>query len=183
MHLAYYKHDTTFMTNLKHDPKTIWLYAKNMDKDKTNMDMLIQTSKKNKVHVARLDCHFETNWISRSSHQEPTACINHFDARTYNSHPDICVGARVAISDVNILPEIELYNGAIGTVVKIVYQDRPEGPNNKVHNHVPYYVVINFPNLKLPAGIPPWDELHQTVSFTLSLLTYPHMGFFSKPEK
>jgi hypothetical protein len=59
----------------------MWLYAKNMDKDKTNMDMLIQTSKKNKVPLARLDCHFETNWISRSSHKEPTACINHFDAR------------------------------------------------------------------------------------------------------
>ncbi len=46
LHLAYYKHDTTFMTNLKYDPKTMWLYTKNMDKDKTNMDMLIQTSKK-----------------------------------------------------------------------------------------------------------------------------------------
>ncbi len=28
LHLAYYKHDTTFMTNLKQDPKTMWLYAK-----------------------------------------------------------------------------------------------------------------------------------------------------------
>jgi hypothetical protein len=26
LHLAHYKHDTTFMTNLKHDPKTMWLY-------------------------------------------------------------------------------------------------------------------------------------------------------------
>jgi hypothetical protein len=66
------------MTNLKHEPKTMRLYAKNMDKDKTNMDMLIQTSKNNKVSVARLDCHFETNQIARSSHQEPTACINPF---------------------------------------------------------------------------------------------------------
>jgi hypothetical protein len=156
----------------------MWLYAKNMDKDKTNMDMLIQTSKKNKVPVARLDCHFETNWISRSSHQEPTACINHFDARTYNSHTDICVGARVAISNVNILPEIGLYNGAIGTVVKIVYQDRPEGPNDKEHNHLPDYVVVNFPNLKLPAGILPWDKLHKTMSVAHSLLTYPHLEFF-----
>ena len=109
------------MTNLKNDQKAMWLYAKNMDKDKTNMDMLIQTSKENKMPVARLDCHFETNQISISSQQEPTACINHFDARTYNSHTYICVGARVAISNVNILSEKELYNGAIGTVVKIVY--------------------------------------------------------------
>jgi hypothetical protein len=49
LHLAYYEHNTTIMTYLKHDPKTMWLYAKNMDKDKTNMDMLFQTSKMNKV--------------------------------------------------------------------------------------------------------------------------------------
>jgi hypothetical protein len=155
---------------------------KNMDKDKTNMDMLIQIPTKNKVPVARLDCHFETNQISRSSPQEPTACINHFDARTYNSHTDICVSARVAISNVNILPEKGLYNGAIGTVVKIVYQDRPEGPNNKEHNHLPDYMVVNFLNLKLPAGIPPWDKLQKTVSFTLSLHTYPHKGFLPKQK-
>jgi hypothetical protein len=86
LHLAYYKHDTTFMTNLKHDPKTMWLYAKNMDKDKTNMDMLIQTSKENKMPVSRFDCHFETKWISRSSQQECTACINHFDGP--KGHPN-----------------------------------------------------------------------------------------------
>ena len=58
LHLAYYEHDTAFMTNLKQDPKTMWLYAKNADKDKTNMDMLIHTSKNKNVPVARLDCHF-----------------------------------------------------------------------------------------------------------------------------
>jgi hypothetical protein len=57
----------------------MWLYAEIMDKDKTNMDMLIQTSNE-KMPVARFDCHFKTNWISRSSQQERTACINHFDA-------------------------------------------------------------------------------------------------------
>jgi hypothetical protein len=61
LHLAYYKHNTTFMTNLKHDPKPMWLYAKNMDEDKTNMNMLIQKWKKNRVHVASLYCHFEKN--------------------------------------------------------------------------------------------------------------------------
>jgi hypothetical protein len=153
-----------------------------MDKDKINMDMLIQTSKKNKVPVARLDCHFETNRIARTSHQQPTACINHFDARTYVSHTDICVGARVAILNVNILPEIGLYVRAIGTVVKIVYQDRPEGPNDKEHNHLPDSMVVNFPNLKLPAGILPWDKLHKTVSFAHSLLTYPRLGIFPQQK-
>ena len=49
----------------------------------------------------------------------------------YDKSTDICVGARVAISNVNILPEVGLYNGAIGTVVEIVYNNRPEGPNDK----------------------------------------------------
>ncbi len=73
-----YKHNKTFMTNLKHDPKTIWLYAKNMDKDKTNMDMLIQTSKMNKVPVARNSCHYETNRAPRSDHQQQTVWESHF---------------------------------------------------------------------------------------------------------
>jgi hypothetical protein len=64
---------------------------------------------------------------------------------------------------VNYLPEIGLYNGAIGTAVEIVYQDKPEGPNDKEHNHLPDYVVVDIPNLKLPPGIPPWDKLHKTV--------------------
>ncbi len=41
----------------------------------------------------------------------------------YLKHTDICVGARVAISTVNFLPEVGLYNGVIGNVVEIVYQD------------------------------------------------------------
>ncbi len=43
-------------------------------------------------------------------------------------------------------------NGAIGTVVKIVYNNRPEGPNDKEHYHMPDNVVVDFPNLKLPDG-------------------------------
>jgi hypothetical protein len=152
------------MTNQKQDQKTMWMYAKNTDKDKTNMDMLIHTSKNNKVPVARLDCCFRKNW--QSGQQEQTTCKNHFDARSYDSHTDICIGARFAISNVNILPEVGLYNGAIGAVIEIIYQGKPVGPNDKEHNHLPGYVVADFPNLKLPTGIPPWDELHKTVSST-----------------
>jgi hypothetical protein len=51
-------------------------------------------------------------------------------------HTDICVVAKVAVSNVNIMPEIGLYNGAIGTVVDIVYRNRLEGPNDKEHSHL-----------------------------------------------
>jgi len=170
LHLVYYEHDKEFMTNLKHNSKTMWLYAKNADKDKTNMDMLIQTSRVNDVPVARLDCHYETNRVPKSDHQQPTVCTSHFDIRSYDRTTDICVGAKVAISNVNILPEVGLHNGAIGTVVEIVYNNRPEGPLDKEHYHLPDYVVVDFPNLRLPPGIPPWDQNHKTVSLKLTPL-------------
>jgi hypothetical protein len=62
------------------------------------------------------------------------------------------------------MPEIGLYNGAIGTVLEIVYQNMPEGPNDKEHNHLPDFVVVDFSNFKLPTGIPPWDKLNKMVS-------------------
>jgi hypothetical protein len=76
----------------------------------------------------------------------------------------------VAISNVNILPEIGLFNGAISTVVEIVYNNRPVGPNDKEHCHLPDYVVVDFPNLKLLADVPPWDEYHKTMSLKISSL-------------
>jgi hypothetical protein len=107
-----------------------------------------------------------------------------FDKRTYDKNTDICVGARVAISNVNVLPEIGLHNGAKGTDVEIVYNNRPEGPNDKEHYHLPDYVVVNFPNLKLPAGIPPWDQYHKMVSLRLSLLlTLTPYGIFPNAKK
>ena len=74
----------------------------------------------------------------------------------------------MAISNVNILPEIGLYNGAIGTVVEIVYENRPEGLNDKEHNNLPDYVVVDYPDLKLPPDIQPWDQYHKMVSVTRS---------------
>ena len=34
LHLAYYEHDTEFIKYLKENHKSMWLYAKNIDKDK-----------------------------------------------------------------------------------------------------------------------------------------------------
>ncbi len=48
----------------------MWIYAKNMDKDKTNMDMSIHTSKNNKVPIARLDYCFGTNRQSASRNEQ-----------------------------------------------------------------------------------------------------------------
>ncbi len=62
------------------------------------------------------------------------------------------------------MPEMGLYNGAMGTVVGIVYQNRPEQPNDKEHKHLPNYVEVDFSKFKLTMGIPPWDELNKMVS-------------------
>ena len=170
LHLTYYEQDETFMTNLKQNCKTMWLYARNEDKDNTNLDMLIQTSKNNKMPVARLACHYETNRTPTAEHQQPTVWVSHFDKRAFDTETNICVGARVALSNVNILPEIGLYNGAMGTVIEIVYKHKPVGPNDKEHYHLPDYVVVDFPNLKLPPDIPPWDTNHKTVSLITFIL-------------
>ncbi len=114
--------------------------------------------------AARLDCTYDTKRFSGD--KERTVCYSHFDQNSCDKYTDICVGAKVAISNVNFLPEIGLYNGAIGDVIDIVYNDRPVGPNNKQHYHIPNYVVVDFPNLRLPTNIAPWDELHKTVSIT-----------------
>jgi hypothetical protein len=87
-------------------------------------------------------------------------CYIHFDRNSYDQRTDICVGARVAISNVNFLPEIGLYNGAIGNVIEIIYNDRPVGPNNKQHYHLAKYVMVNFPNLRLP------QVLHHGMNYT-----------------
>ncbi len=97
------------------------------------------------VPVARLDCTYDTKRLSGD--KEQTVCYSCFDQNSYDKHTDICVGAKVAISNVNFLPEIELYNGAISDIIEIVYNDRPVGPNNKQHYHLSNYVVVNFSNL------------------------------------
>lgn len=83
--------------------------------------------------VARLACHYETNRAPTAEHQQPTVWVSHFDKRAFDAETNICVGARVALSNVNILAEIGLYNGAMGTVIEIVYKNRPVGPNDKEH--------------------------------------------------
>ena len=96
------------MTNLKQDPKTMWLYARNEDKDSINLDMLIPTSKNNNKTVARLACNYETNCAPTAEHQQTTVWVSHFDKRSFDTETNICIGARVAVSYVNILPEIGL---------------------------------------------------------------------------
>ena len=159
LHISYYDDDfTDFLA--KNNRIVMWLCATNAAKE-LNEKMFIHTSKHNNTPMVRLVCTYVTKRLKNENDQS-CACMSHFDRTKYLKHTDICVGARVAISTVNFLPEVGLYNGAIGNVVEIVYQDRPVGPNKKQHYHLPDYIVIGISHLKLASNIA--DNLHKTVS-------------------
>ena len=170
LHLAYYESDQKFMDFIENHNKTIYLYTNNADKNKKNNERLIEVSKRQNVPVARLDCWFDTNKLQNG--KERRAKISHFDPDSYVKHTDICVGSKVSIKTVNFLPEVGLYNGAIGTVIEIVYNNNPIGPNDKQHDHLPDYVVVDFPHLNLPEHIRPWDLNHPTAVSTMLLVRF-----------
>jgi hypothetical protein len=107
LHLICYDED--FKNYLKNKDKTMWLFAENADKDVKNQEMLVHTSKHKINPIARLDCTYDTKRLTKEK-QQSCACLSHFNMAKYLKHTDICVGARVAISTVNILPEVGLYN-------------------------------------------------------------------------
>ena len=164
LHLTFHDSNKEFMDKIQNDPKTMFLYTTNDEKDKKNVSKLVETSKEMKVPVARLNCWWENHKLQNGSVRH--ARKTHFDRKRIVEHTDICVGARVAIKPANFLPEIGLYNGSIGTVVEIVYKDNPVGPNDKQNCSLPDYVVVNIPHLNLPPNIRPWDKNNPTVSIT-----------------
>ena len=161
LHHVFYRVDKEFKDKIENHEKTMWLFSNNNDVRKKNVDKLVEMSTTNKLPVARLNCWYDTN--KQQSRKERRAYTSHFDSTSYKSQTDLCIGARVALRNWNILPCAGLYNGSIGSVVDIVYQNNPIGPNDKQHNHLPDYVVVDFLHLKLPPYIEPWDKLHPTV--------------------
>ena len=165
LHSVFYRADKQFKEKIENHKKTMWLFAKNTQVQDKNRDKLVDTSVKAKVPVARLDCWFDTNKLQNGT--ERHAVRSHFETNSYVRHTDLCVGSRVSIKNWNILPSAGLYNGSIGTVIEIVYKDNPIGPNDKENDHLPNYVVVDFPHLNLPPYIKPWDAKHPTVSAEL----------------
>lgn len=161
LHLQYYEGKHDFMHKLENHEKTMWLFTNNDEKNKKNNEMLKKLSSPT-VPVARLGCEYDSNKRKNGSFCGPS--IIHFDRTPYNKNTDICVGARVAIAPYNIVPEVGLYNGAYGKVIEIVYSNRMAGPNDRNNNHLPDYVVVDIPHLRLPKYIRPWDLNAPTVS-------------------
>ena len=143
------------------DKKTVFLFTKNILKNHKNQQKLVELSNSTKTPVARLRC----QWIHRDTQSRGIKSITraHFkDIKKLVLQGDYCVGAPVSIEGMNIVPEAGLYNGARGWLVDIVY-DTVEGPNNKMGSHLPLYMVVDFPGLRLN-GAKPWDADHPTVS-------------------
>ncbi len=64
LHIGVYESDITFMDYLKNNKKTMWLYARNAEKELKNQEMIIHTSKITSKPVARLDCTYDTKRLS-----------------------------------------------------------------------------------------------------------------------
>ena len=181
LHHVFYRADKEFKQKIENHKKTMWLFSNNNDVKRKNVDKLVEVSTNNNLPVARLKCWYDTK--KTQGGKERNVYKSHFDINGYKSETDLCVDARVALRNWNILPSAGLYNGSIGTVIEIVYRDDPIGPNDKQHNHLPDYVVVDFPHLKLPPYIEPWDKLHPTVMskiFTVCYIFHCPSGFLTK---
>ena len=158
---VFYSVDKEFKHKVENHEKTMWLFSNNNDVRKKNVDKLVEVSANNNLPVARLKCWYDTN--KKQGGKQRNVYKSHLESNCYKSETDLCVGARVALRNWNIFPCAGLYNGSIGTLIEIVYRNDSVGPNDKQHNHLPDYVVVDFPHLKLPSYIEPWDKLHPTV--------------------
>ena len=156
-----FMYDDEDRRRIEDDPKTVWLFATNHERRRKNTEKIVEQSEKDNVPIARLRC----QWYSNKRNGNGQGCVirSHFKGQNniiFNT--DLCVGASVCLSGLNIVPEVGLYNGARGKVIDLVY-DTVVGPNDKQNDHLPRYVVVDFPGLKLGSA-QPWDTKNPTVS-------------------
>jgi hypothetical protein len=76
LHLIY--SDEGFKSYLENNEKTMWLIAKNADKELKNQEMLIHTSKHKNNPIAKLDCTYDTKRLTKEK-QQSCACLSHLD--------------------------------------------------------------------------------------------------------
>lgn len=160
LHLTNYS--ASFRAELEDDPKTLFAFAKREPMRNKNTELLVQTHKRNKVPVARLKCHYESN----KKNGNTTIYNSHFKSMKIQHQLDVCVGAKVCLETANIDPIAGLFVGAIGTVVDIVY-DKSVGPNGDLKEHLPKFIVVDFPSFKPSEGFDVWDKNNPTVSVAI----------------
>lgn len=117
---------------------------------------MISLSKQTTIPIAKLHCVFESNIGTDNAFK------SYFDQRNLVLETFLTIGAKVMLTS-NYEPIWGLYNGAMGIVIDIMY-DNFIGPHHK-RDHLPKYVVVDIPCLKLPSFIPPWDNNNPSVSY------------------
>ena len=168
LHLSNYSQ--SFREEIEDDPKTLFACAKRDQVNAHNIKMLIKTQKRHNVPVARLKCHFKNNLAS-----DAPAYPSHFYGKKILWNLDVCVGSQVCLESANIDPVSGLFVGSIGKVVDIVY-DKSVGPNGPSHEHLPRYIVVDFPSFAPPPGIEVWDKNNPTVSIAKTPGLAPHFS-------
>ena len=177
MNLSFFHYSPDKKDLIENDPKTIWLFTKNDEVRLKNTQKLVELSNRTKVPVARLKCEWSSN--KKQINGVATVRKSHFKQTNIVYSTNLCVSAPVAISGINFVPELGLYNGARGIIIDIVYNN-VVGPNNKHEYHLPRYIVVDFPGFKLPANIKPWDSNNPTVRVVIFLsLVLRHTRIFT----
>lgn len=119
------------------------VYAAKKDARDYNLKCLVHHSNDNNP-VAMI----KNKGVNKSS-KNGKAVYSHFVKDQIPMSTMFCRDSRVCIKGRNFMPEWGLYNGAMGTVVEIVFQEN-ESPND---NHQPLYVAVRFDGYTGPA----WD--------------------------
>lgn len=168
LHWAAIQDKNGFKSYVETNPKTSYLFAYNEDKDSKNNDLLAKLSNKTKKPVAKLRYVWKqskTKPFINEENQKENGYLDkfHWQKGSVTTHTNICIGAKVAINATNHEPSWGLYNGATGTIVDIVY-DNKTGPHNAGSHHLPRYVVLDMPGFRPPPEpIGPWDRNNPTV--------------------
>ena len=126
-------------------PETLHLFAFKKDRDELNYSSLSKICETTNP-VAIIKSQVTTTFKNKHAHFKdsnlPRICT-------------ICCGCKVALKGKNILPRLGLFNGSIGSVDEIVYE---EGKNPNAGD-MPLYVAVNFPSYSGEA----WDQNNPTI--------------------
>jgi hypothetical protein len=120
---------------IRNDERTLHLFAANEPRDQFNMQQLRRKHSKNSP-VAKL----RPTYLGTGGNQSKGR-RSHFDTQVLPLTM-VCIGAKVELRGRNILPQKGLFNGSMGTIVDIVYNEG-QSPNA---GHLPRYVLVRFPS-------------------------------------
>ena len=93
-----------FVEMIENHPKIVYLYTENHKKNVKNLQKLATLLRQTKVPIARLQCQWKSN---KYQGQGSTRVYkSHFRTKQMVLESDLCVGATVALSGINIVPKL-----------------------------------------------------------------------------